>query len=163
MSDAVSNTSPLLYLHRIGVLDWLPRLFGEVWIPGAVVNELAEGRRKGYDVPEVEDCRWLRIVEPKNRPSEWLSLDLGSGELAAMSLGLEDTEKIILLDDLLARNIAKAAGLNVWGTLKILLEGKSAGLTETIEPLMDRLCQKGMWLSDDIRRRILVLAAERAG
>jgi hypothetical protein len=27
MPDAISNTSPLLYLHRIGAINWLPRLF----------------------------------------------------------------------------------------------------------------------------------------
>jgi len=78
-----------------------------------------------------------------------------------MSLGLENPEKIILLDDLLAREIAKAASPTVWGTLRILLEAKSEGLTDAVEPLIDRLCQKGMWLSDGIRRRILALAGEK--
>ncbi len=27
MPDAISNTSPLLYLYRIDVFDWLPELF----------------------------------------------------------------------------------------------------------------------------------------
>jgi predicted nucleic acid-binding protein len=43
MSDVISNTSPMLYLHRIGVLDWLPKMFGEIWIPYAVVHEFKEG------------------------------------------------------------------------------------------------------------------------
>jgi predicted nucleic acid-binding protein len=51
MSKAISNTSPLLYLHRIGVLNWLPRLFTEVWISKGVVVELKEGQQRGYDVP----------------------------------------------------------------------------------------------------------------
>ena len=43
MSKAISNTSPLLYLHRIGVLNWLPRLFTEIWIPKALcVNHLED-------------------------------------------------------------------------------------------------------------------------
>jgi hypothetical protein len=33
MPKAISNTSPLLYLHRIDVLDWLPMLFSEIWVP----------------------------------------------------------------------------------------------------------------------------------
>jgi predicted nucleic acid-binding protein len=49
--EAVSNTSPLLYLHRIEALNWLPELFGQVWTPVAVVLELEAGRQKGYDVP----------------------------------------------------------------------------------------------------------------
>jgi hypothetical protein len=32
MPDAISNTSPLLYLYRIEALMWLDALFGEVWM-----------------------------------------------------------------------------------------------------------------------------------
>jgi hypothetical protein len=55
MLNAISNTSPLLYLYRIDALKWLPSLFAEIWIPGAVVFELQEGRQKGYDVPNPSD------------------------------------------------------------------------------------------------------------
>ena len=51
MPEAITNTSPMLYLYRIGMLDWLPQLCDDIWIPRAVVDELEEGRRKGYDVP----------------------------------------------------------------------------------------------------------------
>lgn len=50
MREAISNTSPLLYLYRISVLDWLPKLFGEIWVPRAVALELEEGQQRGYDV-----------------------------------------------------------------------------------------------------------------
>ena len=160
MREAISNTSPLLYLYRIGILEWLPKLFGEVWTPTAVVRELEEGRERGYDVPDPRDYDWLRIVEPHAVPPEWLALDLGAGELAAMAMALENPVRIVLLDDALARRIAQAAGLEVWGTLRVLLEAKSQGLTESIEPLVDRLKKSGMWISDDIRQRVLALAGE---
>jgi len=51
MPEAISNTSPLLYLYRINAIDWLPELFNEIWIPNAVVLELGEGQHRGYDVP----------------------------------------------------------------------------------------------------------------
>jgi predicted nucleic acid-binding protein len=86
MTDAISNTSPLLYLHRLDILGWLPEMFGEIWTPGAVVEELREGQRQGYDVPQVEDYSWLMVKEAENVPSTWLALDLGAGELAAMAL-----------------------------------------------------------------------------
>jgi hypothetical protein len=94
-------------------------------------------------------------------PSEWLSLDLGLGELAAMALALENPTFIVLLDDMLARKTAQAAGLIVWGTLKVLLSAKKQGLTDKIEPLVNRLSEAGMWLSDEIRQRILALAEEK--
>lgn len=62
MPKAISNTSPLLYLHRIGVLDWLLKIFDEVYTPDAVKNELLAGYNKGYDVPNPMSFPWLRYV-----------------------------------------------------------------------------------------------------
>ena len=160
MPEAITNTSPLLYLYRIGVLEWLPGLFNEVWTPNAVVVELQEGARRGYDVPRPSDYSWLQIVEPHFMPSEWLALDLGMGELTAMALALENPKRVVILDDALARRLAQAAGLEVWGTLRVLLEAKFQGWTERIEPLVNRLEDTGMWISNDIRQRVLALADE---
>jgi predicted nucleic acid-binding protein len=161
MPKAVSNTSPLLYLHRIGGIEWLPKLFDEVWIPDAVRNELLAGKERGYDVPNPDELKWLKILNPKSMPSEWLALDLGAGELAAMALALENRDSVVLLDDMLARRTAQAAGLQVWGTLKVLLEAKSNGLVDKIEPFISHLNDSGMWVSDEIKQRILTLAGEK--
>jgi hypothetical protein len=160
MPKAISNTSPLLYLYRIGAILWLPKLFDEIWTPNDVKDELLAGKSKGYDVPDPSDYTWLKIVNPKSMPSEWLALDLGAGEIAAMALALENQSHIILLDDGLARRTAQAAGLQVWGTLKVLLEAKSQGLVEKIEPSVTNLSEAGMWVSSEVRQRILALAGE---
>jgi len=161
MPNAISNTSPLLYLHRIKALKLLPDLFGEVWIPGAVVFELQEGRLKGYDVPNPADYGWIKVVEPRIIPSEWFAVDLGAGEIAAMSLAMDYPETIILLDDALARRTAKAAGLNVWGTLRILLEAKANGLSDSVKPQLNCVSEAGLWISDEIAQRVLALAGEK--
>jgi predicted nucleic acid-binding protein len=160
MSEAITNTSPLLYLYRAGVIEWFPKLFGEIWTTEAVVSELREGQRRGYDVPVPETYSWLKVIIPRNLPSEWLTLDLGAGELETMALALENPDRIVILDDALARRIAQAAGLQVWGTLKVLLEAKTIGITETILPQVDKLAESGMWISDEVRQRVLALAGE---
>ncbi|MGB3203110.1 MAG: DUF3368 domain-containing protein [Nodosilinea sp.] len=160
MPEAISNTSPLLYLYRIEALNWLPQLFDDVWISNAVVLELEAGQKQGYDVPSSKGYPWLKVVEPGLISLDWQALDLGPGELAAMSLALEHPEKIVLLDDMLARQAAQSAGLRVWGTLKILLEAKSEGLTTAIKPLVYRLNNAGMWLSEEVVQRVLALAGE---
>lgn len=163
MPKAVSNTPPLLYLHRIDALGWLPRLFSEIWVPAAVADELREGRRLGYDVPDLPVLDWLQIVAHKHIPPKWLNMELGRGELSAMAIALENENQIVLLDDGLARRTAQAASLQVWGTLKILLEAKTQGITQTIEPWVNRLADAGLWFSDDLRKRILALAEESSG
>ena len=160
MPKAVSNTSPLLYLYRIDAINLLPKMFDEVWTAESVKNELLAGHSKGYDVPNPADYPWLNVVNPKSMPSEWLALDLGAGELGAMALALENPDRIVLLDDMLARRTAQVAGLQVWGTLKVLLEAKSQGLIEKIEPYVTNLSEAGMWVSTEVRQRILILAGE---
>lgn len=160
MSGVISNTSPLVYLYRIDALEWLPTLCKEVWIPWAVAQELSEGQRRGYDVPDPDRYQWLEVVDPRVVPSEWLNVDLGAGELAVLALALEHSECTVLLDDRQARRIAQSAGLNVWGTLRILIEAKSRGLVHRIVTHVDGLENAGMWMSDAIRRRVLALAGE---
>ena len=51
-------------------------------------------------------------------------------------------------------------GYEYWGTLKILLEAKKCGLTDSIAPYVDRLGTTGLWIVGETRQRILKLAGE---
>ncbi len=65
MPRAISNTSPLLYLYRAGVLEWLPRLFSETWISNAVVMEWmrAGGEAITCPIPGISPgCKLLRLT-----------------------------------------------------------------------------------------------------
>lgn len=160
MTNAVSNTSPLLYLYRSGAIDLLGHIFEEVLVPNTVVQELAEGRSRGYDVPSLFDYPWLTVIDPTHVPPEWFALDLGKGEIAAMALALENPSLVLLLDDALARRIGEAAGLVVWGTLRVLLAAKENELIPAISPILDQMQNSGMWISAEIRARIMRLAGE---
>jgi len=80
--------------------------------------------------------------------------------LSAMALALENPSRIILLDDALARRTAQAAGLTVWGTLRVLLEAKSKGLVDELTLLVPPIQKAGLWISDELTQRILTLAGE---
>jgi hypothetical protein len=160
MPSVISDASPLLYLYRIDGLTWLTTLFDEVWTAAAVVAELQEGQRLGFDVPNLSDYEWLQLASPMQIPAAWQTLDLGVGELAVMALALETPERLVLLDDALARQTAQVAGLTVWGTLRVLLEAKNQELISRVAPFVDQLRDSGMWISTEIQQRILRLAGE---
>lgn len=160
MVKAIANTLPILYLYRIGVLNWLPQIFEEICIPQAVVREIEAGAQLGHDVPRPTNYPWLKVLEPQGIPEAWNVLNLGESELSAMALALQRLDHIVLFDDLLARRMAQTAGLTVWGTLRVLLEAKNCGLTESIAPAIDNLAMSGVWIPADVRRRILELADE---
>ena len=77
-----------------------------------------------------------------------------------MSLAFENPDCIVLLDEPIGRRAAHMVGIKYWGTLKILLEAKSHGLTESIAPYVDRLGDTGLWIAGETRQRILKLAGE---
>ena len=125
-----------------------------------MVAELEVGSQQGYNVPKITVYPWMKRVNPNATLQEWLSLELGQAELAVLELALEHRENVVLLDDFLARKIAQAAGLKVRGTLRVLLEAKERQLIKQIAPYVEKLAEAGMWLSEDIRHRILCLAGE---
>jgi predicted nucleic acid-binding protein len=161
MNKAICSVSPIVFLYRIGVLEWLPQMFDEIWMPSVVLDDLLEARFIGYDVPSPFNLPWVQYEDPQlTIPAAWLSLDLSSGEVAAMSLAFENPNCTVLLDEPMGRRAASLVGINYWGTLKILLEAKSRGLTNSIAPYLDRLGKTGIWMVGGTRQRILKLAGE---
>jgi predicted nucleic acid-binding protein len=153
--------TPLVYLYRINGLHWLPQLFDDVLVSSDVLEELQAAIFIGFDVPHLLDIEWVQFSDPQlTIPTAWVSSDMSKGDLLTASLALENQPCILLLDDGVARKAARLAGLTVWGTLAVLLEAKQRGLIPDIARYVERFERAGMWVSYDIRQRILALAGE---
>ena len=136
MTKAICSVSPVVFLYRIGALEWLPQLFDEIWMPSVVLDDLLQARFIGYDVPSPFNLPWVQYEDPQlTIPAAWLSLDLSSGEVAAMSLAFENRDCTVLLDEPMGRRAASLVGINYWGTLKILLEAKRTRPDQLDRPL----------------------------
>lgn len=161
-SLAVINTSPLLYLHQVGQLDVLPKLYSQIIAPIAVEQELAVGQASNINVPELSRLNWLQVqaVEPAAVPNV---IDLGRGEAEVIALGLENPDSLLILDDQLGRKIAKFYKLRYTGTLGVLVKAKQSGYLEAIAPVITDLKKQGMWLTDEIIATALNLAGEYVG
>jgi len=161
MNRASCSASPIVFLYRIGALEWLPKLFDEIWMPSVVLDDLLQARFIGYDVPSPFNLPWVQYEDPQlTVPAAWLSLDLSSGEVAAMSLAFENRDCIVLLDEPMGRRASGLIGLKCWGTLKVLLEAKKQGLIGSIAPYVERLGKAGIWITIETHQRILRLAGE---
>lgn len=161
MPEVISNTSPLQYLHQLGLLDLLPRLVGRITIPQAVVEELEAGRSLGHDLPEVAALPWVGVRAPAASPRAF-SPDLGRGETDVLRLALESPagDVAVILDDMRAREAAGRFGLKLTGTLGVLLYAKRAGLLPEVKTHLDRLDALGFRLSPRTRAAVLGLAGE---
>ena len=160
MRDVICNTSPLQYLHQAELLRLLPELFGSVQVPSAVNAELEEGKRRGVNLPDLATVPWMTVRSVRDRTLLPLVTSLGSGEKEVLGLGLETPDHLLVLDDRAARRYAIAVGLEVTGTVGVLLVAKERGLLDSVRPALDRLQRLRFRLSATTYRLVLDLAGE---
>lgn len=159
MAIVVSDTSPLRALAHLGRLDVLPALFGEVWVPPAVVREVAAA---GVALPGEPS---FRVRAPSN-PNlvRRLGSTLDAGESEAIALAIELDADILLIDEARGRAVASSLGLDARGVLGILLDAKAAGLVTAVAPLIARLrSELNFFLSARLVATVLELAGEVEG
>ncbi len=158
----VSNTSPITNLAAIGKFDLLHKLFGEIHIPVAVVQELSAGGVQWPGAAEVERALWVK----QNRvEDQWLvdalRLDLDRGEAETIALALQLRADLVLLDEQMGRLAAQHLGLKVMGVVGLLLRAKQLGFVSQVRPLLDDLRQvAGFYLNQAVYDRALEAAGE---
>jgi len=160
LPEVICNTSPIQYLHQLDLLHILRALTGGVIVPLAVVDELGEGRALGVNLPDLSTLGWVTVRRPVSEVAVPLVTNLGAGEAEALMLALELREAVVVLDDALARRVAETLGLNVTGTLGLLLDAKRAGLITAVGPLLDQLEALRFRLAPHTRTAVLKLAGE---
>ncbi len=157
---AILDNSPLQYIHQASLLDLLPQLFDEIRVPVAVVEELAAGRARGIQVPEIEELSWV-LIEAHPIVLEPPRSSLGRGERAAIALARSLSPlPWVILDDRPARQQARSLRLAVTGTLGLLLRAKKLALLPAVGPVLDRLQELGFRLDRWTRAEVLRAAGE---
>jgi predicted nucleic acid-binding protein len=162
MTDVlVADAGPLIALAKTGHLNLLRELCRQVWIPQAVLEEL--GLPEGKPGTEVlskalgpEGWIGVQTVDPNRLRSP---AALGSGEREAIALALEHYA-VLLMDDYVGRKTARALGVTLIGTGRILLAAKDRGLIDSVTALLGELTAVGYRLSPALVREIKELAGE---
>ena len=87
-------------------------------------------------------------------------MDLDAGEAEVIVLASEIEAGLVIIDETLGRRFAKHAGLKATGTIGSLIKAKECGLIEIISPILDELQEKGIWISDKFKAKILSIVNE---
>ena len=154
MPKVVSNTTPIISLLKLNRIEILKELYRQIHIPFAVYQEVEVGKNKGY-YQELTKIDWIIISKVKDEQAVKYFLDLDAGEAEAIVLASETNANLIILDEKLGRFHAKHAGLNVTGTIGVLIKAKKNGLIKELKPLLTELTQKDVWISDKLKWEIL--------
>ena len=125
----VSNSGPVMSLAKLGLLDLLYDLYGQIYIPSAVYCEVViHGLDSGFP-----DACYVRSAILKDHiavinvsygelPDNISNLPLDIGEKQSLYLAIRDKFDLILLDDFVAREEAKKLGLSIKGTLGVIIQ-----------------------------------------
>ena len=155
----VSNTSPIMNLAVVGMLDLLRQQFGEVIIPAAVVDEL----KLGTDYPGTGEIRsamttgWLHQVNLEDdRVAKALRRELDDGEAEAIALALQLKIESILMDERDGRSVAKSMGLVPIGVIGVLVRAKQNGDIDSVKEILNKLRDEaGFYITDSLLKNIL--------
>lgn len=137
---AIADTSALIALDKIGLLEILCKIYSEIILPEAVIKEFGTPDMNCYSIRKVESHLIKLLIN---------DLNLGKGESEVIALAIATGVRTIM-DDQKARKVAKTLGLKVTGTIGLLLKAEKLGLIENAYRKAMELRDKGFYVSDEL-------------
>lgn len=146
----ISDASCFILLSKIDELDLLQKIYGSITTTSEVASEF------GLPLPA-----WVVIENPKFLDKQLvLEQKLDRGEASAISLALEIADATIILDDQKARKIALELGLDVTGTIGVIIKAKLKGVIPSIQPIIGQIRNTNFRLAPEIEFEALKQAGE---
>jgi predicted nucleic acid-binding protein len=155
----VCDSSALIALAVCDKLNLLDELYEEVCLPSKVYEEIHVAEK----AESVKIARWaqgkIAAATAENiRKANTLGLD--PGETEAIALYWDKSADRLLIDDSLAREVARQNGINITGSSGILLLAKEQGLIPAVKPYMDMIYRSDVYIAKAFYDEVLLLAGE---
>ncbi len=155
----IVNASPLVFLGNAGHLELLRGIgASRVIVPQAVFDEVTDTAHADSAARLLIATEWIERAAVVVIPTNVLEWDLGPGESAVVATALGIPGARAVIDDLNGRRCALALGLDVIGTLGVVIAAYRRGVVADPRAVMLELRDHGMWLSDAVFEHALRLA-----
>lgn len=149
----VSDSTVLIALSSLGILEILKHLYGRIIISEAVYKELVKG--EGKPGSEIGSINWIEVRTLAPQFKKYLEFDLDEGEAETIALSEEIGADLVLIDEYWARKIAEYKGLKYTGTLGVILKAKRKGLIKELKSFLNELVNRGFWMSAELYDAVL--------
>jgi|ERR1044072_3744265 predicted nucleic acid-binding protein len=157
----VVNTTPFLALGACNQIDLLRSLYDRVVVPEEVLRELSLGGVTSLSTGlTAAHLKWVEVLPLSNPPSATLLGKLDPGEAHVIALALELGFEWVVMDERKGRKLAANHGLEVIGSLGILLKAKGAGLLPAVKPCIDAMISQGIWIDAALAALVLRTVGE---
>ncbi|MGB2623415.1 MAG: hypothetical protein WA857_09470 [Candidatus Acidiferrum sp.] len=153
---AVSNTTLLRYLIAIEQEQLLPKVYGQIFVPRAVHEELTHARtpikvREFLAAPPA----WYQIRDALRGLGSPFPLVLDRGEQEAILLAEFLRADVLLIDDRVGRSVARDRNLFISGTIGVLEIGDALGFLSDFPKTIANLKTSGFFLSESLEQEIM--------
>lgn len=156
----VVNSTPPISLGNIEALWILEKLYGEVIVPEAVYEEVLKKSDKASSL--ISSAQWITVKKISgNYDRKMYQAKLHAGEVEVMILAQEIDADVVIIDDNAAKKAAQYLGINVAGTMGILLKAKEEGVVSGVKQYIERLLDNDFYVSDAVIGFVLELAGEQ--
>ena len=152
----IIDSSPLIGLAIVDGLQWLPAIFGTVYLPESVKWEVlphknAPGKTA---IAHAIEIGWLTIWPEPIKPL--LDIDLDAGETDCINVALGHPDKsLLIMDERAGRAVAKEKGLSVTGTAAIIGLAKKQNLIPSAKAAFELLHNSDFRISATVINLIL--------
>lgn len=146
----IADTGPLIAFARIARVDLLRHVVGQISIPEAVYRELVVKGKGKPGAAEFENVAWIQRRGLRDPTAlALLPTFLHPGETEAILLA-EELRVPLLIDEHRGRKVALDRGIDVLGSLAILVQAKRRGFIDRAKPLLDALLSAAYWIDDEL-------------
>lgn len=145
----VCDASCLILFNKIGSLDLLNQVFGEILITDTVAKEF------GHSIPE-----WIQVRPPNLILQKGLLNILDAGEASAITLATELNDALLIIDESKGRKVAKKMGLSVTGSLGVVIIAKNKGHISSVKAIIEKIERTNFRISPSIIQSVLKKAGE---
>lgn len=157
----VINTSPLIALVAAwGDLTRLTSLYEQVFVPFEVCQEVLRGGTNQFAVPEFEQATWLKKQTSSLKISPYLLNSLDLGEASVIQFALDQNLSTVCIDEPVGRRVARLSGLNLTGSVGILLKAKTEDPSLSVRNAIDSMLNHNIRLSQTVINFALTQAGE---
>lgn len=145
----ITNTTPLIALTAAtGSLDVLRAVYSRVIVPYEVAEEIRAGGKEAFGLTIFEHASWLEVSPVPVVLPPYLQNALDLGEASVIQTALQLGVKRVCIDETIGRRLARLSNLDVTGSIGVLLKAKSMGYPVSMAEAIDRMRERGIWLSN---------------
>ena len=131
-------------------MEILRKVFDRILITEDVLKEVKQ------TVPD-----WIEVVNPVSSLQIELLNNLDPGEASCIALAFEQHGSLLIIDEFKGRKTAKELGIQLTGSLGVLISAKQYGYIEFVKSVIEKIEKTNFRISNQLVEKVLKMVNEQ--